>query len=588
MSSINGQDYEFIFIDFEYRPAGGIEGSPLEVICMVAFNSSTNQYTRLWADELASMKDHPFDNNEKTILVAYYASAEMACFQALGWSWPKNVLDLFVEFKNMTNGYLVPMGSSLLGAMKFFDLQAIESEHKESMRTLALRGQPFSETEKAGLIEYCQSDVDALQKLFTAMALDIDLPRALIRGQYSIPLAQMEGHGIPIDMEIYQELCSNWDSIKLELIDQIDSNYGVYENGSFRQARFEAYLAKEGIAWPRQISGKLKLDEETFKTMSKIHPIVAPLRQLRDSLGKLRLNSLQIGTDGRNRCLISPYSSSTGRNQPSTSKFIFGLAKWARGLIRPHAGNAVAYIDWSQQEFGVAAALSGDQNMMAAYHSGDPYLAFAKQAGAVPQDATKATHPMEREQYKACVLATQYGMGAEALALRLKQPILRAKQLLRAHRQVFKQFWDWSDQFYDRAVNANKAFTVLGWGLHVKDDVNPRSLRNFPVQANSAEMLRIACILIARENIKICAPVHDAILIESKVEDIERDVEIAQSCMKEASRIILNGFELNSDVEIFKYPQRFLNPSSEEFWHRVMDIKDKIISSSGNTLRPTC
>jgi hypothetical protein len=101
-------------------------------------------------------------------------------------------------------------------------------------------------------------------------------------------------------------------------------------------------------------------------------------------------------------------------------------------------------------------------------------------------------------------------------------------------------------------------------------------------------MLRIACILIAKENIKICAPVHDAILIESKAEDIERDVEIAQSCMKEASRIILNGFELNSDVEIFKYPQRFLNPSSEEFWHRVMDIKDKIISSSGNTLRPTC
>jgi hypothetical protein len=278
MNSINGQDYEFIFIDFEYRPAGGIEGSPLEVICMVAFNSSTNQYTRLWADELAGMKDHPFGNNDKTILVAYYASAEMACFQALGWSWPKNVLDLFVEFKNMTNGHLVPMGSSLLGAMKFYGLQAIESEHKESMRTLALRGKPFSETEKAGLIEYCQSDVDALQKLFTAMAPGIDFPRALIRGQYSIPLAQMEGHGIPIDMEMYQQLCSNWDSIKLELIDQIDSNYGVYENGSFRQARFEAYLAKEGITWPRQISGKLKLDEETFKTMSKIHPIVAPLR----------------------------------------------------------------------------------------------------------------------------------------------------------------------------------------------------------------------------------------------------------------------------------------------------------------------
>jgi DNA polymerase I len=51
----------------------------------------------------------------------------------------------------------------------------------------------------------------------------------------------------------------------------------------------------------------------------------------------------------------------------------------------------VAYIDWSQQEFGIAAALSGDIAMQAAYGSGDPYLDFAKQAGAVPRHATKTT-----------------------------------------------------------------------------------------------------------------------------------------------------------------------------------------------------
>lgn len=580
MESFDGKDFEFIFIDFEYRQVDGVEGNPLEVICMVAFNSSTSTYTKLWSDELASMKDHPFGYNERTILVAYYASAEMACFQTLGWSPPNNVLDLFVEFKNMTNGLVMPMGHSLLGAMKAFKLQAIESEHKDAMRNLALRGQPYNENEKASLIEYCQSDVDALSQLFTAMATRIDLPRALIRGQYSIPLAQMEGYGSPIDLESYQGLRDNWDDIKLELIRQIDKDYDVYENGSFRQSKFEAYLLKEEIAWPRQASGKLKLDEETFKLMAQIHPVIAPLRQLRDSLSKFRLNSLQVGADGRNRCLISPYSSSTGRNQPSTSKFIFGLAKWARGLIQPHPGYAIAYIDWSQQEFGVAAALSGDKNMMAAYHSGDPYLTFAKQAGAVPLEATKASHPKEREQYKACVLATQYGMGSEALALRLKQPLLRAKQLLKAHRHVYKQFWNWSDQYYNRAVNANKACTVFGWSLRVKSDVNPRSLRNFPMQANSAEMLRIACILIAKENIKVCAPVHDAILIESKLEDIERDVQIAQFRMKEASRIILDGFELSSEAEIYRYPQRFLNESNEEFWHKVMSIKQQLLMPS--------
>ena len=100
------------------------------------------------------------------------------------------------------------------------------------------------------------------------------------------------------------------------------------------------------------------------------------------------------------------------------------------------------------------------------------------------------------------------------------------------------------------------------------------------MQANSAEMLRIACILIAKENIKICAPVHDAILIESELADIERDVQIAQSRMKEASRIILDGFELNSEAEIYRHPQRFLNESSEEFWHKVMSIKEHILMPS--------
>ena len=61
--------------------------------------------------------------------------------------------------------------------------------------------------------------------------------------------------------------------------------------------------------------------------------------------------------------------------------------------------------------------------MMEAYSSGDPYLAFAKQASAVPQNATKTSHPVERDLFKACVLAVQYGMGEKSLALRINRPM---------------------------------------------------------------------------------------------------------------------------------------------------------------------
>src|SRR5262249_6511682 len=151
----------------------------------------------------------------------------------------------------------------------------------------------------------------------------------------------------------------------------------------------------------------------------RAYPAVSPLRELRSSLADLRLNDLAVGSDGRNRRVLSAFSSRTGRNQPSNTRYIFGPSAWVRGLIKRPPGHGIAYIDWAQQECGIAAALSGDAAMQEAYQSGDCYLAFAKQAGAAPQDATKATHGPQRELFKQATLAVQYGMEAQSLALRI-------------------------------------------------------------------------------------------------------------------------------------------------------------------------
>jgi DNA polymerase-1 len=580
--------YEFILIDFEFRPRDGIEGNPVEVICMVALNLRTGEYIRLWADDLYAITEHPFPNQHNTVFVAYFASAEMSCFQALGWSWPHRILDLYAEFRNLTNGIPLEFGKSLLGAMQYFSLPCIGSITKDDMRDLALRGGPYTDTEKLALLDYCQSDVDALQQLLLAMQDRINLPLAFVRGQYSVPLAVMEGRGTPIDYELYLDLCANWEAIKTELIAQIDVSYGVYQNGTFKESLFEEYLRQKGICWPRLETGRLKLDEDTFKELSNTYPELKPLRQLRDSLSKLRLNALQVGNDGRNRCLLSPFSSITGRNQPSTNKFIFGVAKWVRGLIQPKPGLALAYIDWSQQEFGIAAALSNDDNMKAAYLSGDPYLAFAKQANAVPEDATKKSHPAVRDQYKQCVLATQYGMGADTLALQLNAHVLTARKLLAIHRRVYWQFWNWSDNVFNHTIINNRIATVFGWQLNIQPIFNARSLRNFPMQANAAEMLRIACLLIAEHGIQLCAPVHDAILIEAPEHLIEEHVQIAQNCMVKASRIVLSGFTLASDAQILRYPERFLDEQSQPFWETVMEIMRSVKNQKMKILTPTC
>ncbi|MBX7075615.1 MAG: hypothetical protein K1X71_20940, partial [Pirellulales bacterium] len=236
---------------------------------------------------------------------------------------------------------------------------------------------------------------------------------------------------------------------------------------SFSAARFGEYLTRSRIPWPHLPSGALDLSDNAFRQMARQFPAIAPLRELRYSLSQLRLNDLAVGADGRNRCLLSAFASRTGRNQPSNARFIFGPSVWLRGLIQPAPGRAVAYLDWCQQEFGIAAALSGDARMADAYSSGDPYLAFAKQAGAVPADATKQTHAAERERFKVCALAVQYGMAETSLAAALGQTEAHARDLLRLHRETYPRFWRWSQAAVDHAMLHGYLETVFGWRVHV-------------------------------------------------------------------------------------------------------------------------
>jgi hypothetical protein len=115
------------------------------------------------------------------------------------------------------------------------------------------------------------------------------------------------------------------------------------ERLSFSRQKFAEWLAGNSIPWPRLESGQLAFDDDTFRQMARMYPAVAPLRELRHSLGEMRLFSdLAVGSDGRNRCLLSPFRSITGRNQPSNARSIFGPSCWLRSLIKPEPGRAVA------------------------------------------------------------------------------------------------------------------------------------------------------------------------------------------------------------------------------------------------------
>ena len=562
-------------VDYEFSAPPGERPRP---ICVVARELKSGRCERLFGDELHSRDAAPYSTGPDSLTVAYYASAEVGCHLVLGWPPPARLLDLYAEYRCVTNGAELHCGDrSLLGALATFGVPCIDAVEKQVMRQLAMRGGPYTSAEKNALLDYCESDVDAVANLLERMLERglIDLPRALLRGRAMISAARIEHVGVPIDVETRERIVAGWEPIKRDLIVGIDEGFGVYEEESFRVERFEKYLVANDIPWPRLPTGRLALDDDTFKDMERSHPQIAPLRQLRQALAELRPNALEVGNDHRNRVLLSPFGARSSRNTPSNTKFIFGPAVWQRSLIRAAPGGAVAYVDWEQQEFGIAAALSGDAAMLAAYESGDPYLEFGKQAGVIPADGTKNSHEREREMFKACALGVQYGMEAESLARRLGVAPVVARELLALHRSTYRRFWTWSDGAVDFAMLHGRLHTVFGWTVHRGSEPNARSLRNFLMQANGAEMLRLACCYATERGISVCAPVHDALLVEGAADDIDDVVASTEQAMADASADVLGGFRLRTDAKIFAHPVRYDDKRGREMWRRVMALLEE-------------
>ena len=143
-----------------------------------------------------------------------------------------------------------------------------------------------------------------------------------------------------------------------------------------------------------------------------------------------------------------------------------------------------------------------------------------------------------------------------------------------AHHQTYRRFWAWSDAAVDQAMLVGMIHTVFGWPVRVGERFNPRSLRNFPMQANGAEMLRIACSLATERGIEVCAPVHDAVLISSPIDRLEADVAATRAAMAEASRAVLAGFELATEAKSVLYPDRYMDDRGATMWRRVINLID--------------
>jgi hypothetical protein len=72
--------------------------------------------------------------------------------------------------------------------------------------------------------------------------------------------------------------------------------------------------------------------------------------------------------------------------------------------------------------------------------------------------------------------------------------------------------------------------------------------------------------------VEVVAPVHDAIAILTPINRMAEGVATMQNAMVEASRIVLDGFELGTKAEPVVYPNRYADPRGAVIWRQVMSL----------------
>jgi hypothetical protein len=475
---------------------------------------------------------------------------------------------------------------SIYGCLRYFDIPTpFSTEYKDKMHEVLKDKTIFNEEQQQQILDYCQSDVDALKVILPLVTKELSTPelwtQALYRGYYNVYDAKIHVQGgLPVN-PMLKGVLNSWDKMKSEVI-QAEDTHHLYEQNrdgsySFKDDRFSDWIISAGLSdiWPLTKMGKFSKKDEFFQKMETASKEVTPIHQLRQIVKCLGERKLQITEDNWNRCTMWPFTSKTSRSQPKGSEFIFLYPTFARCFIKPHEGMALIARDYSQQEYIINAVLSGETKMIEAYETGDPYLAGAIQAGDAPVGATKTTHPDERNNWKNLTLGILYGMTERGLVVKLDKDFITCSVLLDKHRQTYPRFWAWKKEVLSRISTMDYVQTTFGWRYHPWVECNKRTLGNFFGQATGAEIMRLAVHFAFQRGLNIACTLHDALYCNTTIERAEEDNKILGECMAEASRHIL-GYTIKSDYTITRYPNFYMNRGTEEGAKKYDRSKEKV------------
>jgi DNA polymerase I-like protein with 3'-5' exonuclease and polymerase domains len=210
--------------------------------------------------------------------------------------------------------------------------------------------------------------------------------------------------------------------------------------------------------------------------------------------------------------------------------------------------------DYSQIELRIAAALSRDPEMVAAFREGrDLHRFTASRVFGVPEERVTE---QQRKVGKQLNFGILYGMGpqrlvAELAAQGIRMQLEEARRAIDSWRETYRAAWDYLEAVREQAVREGYSETALGRKRFYagEDEASVRrQAGNHPIQGTAADIMKLAMTRLVQFNPVI--QVHDEIVLEVPSSRIDEVREKVLSTMIEAAhRVLGDVVPIEADAE---------------------------------------
>lgn len=526
---------------------------------------------RIHAVAVSAGKDvyfyHLKEKEEKTVGEALYRLSQKVPVAAFDI---KQMYDHLCQ--DGTDHYFdVLIGAYLLNPLKNdYDIEAIASEHLDMMipgygetfgklSLLQALEQKFEETvnylcygayvarEAAGVLEQKLTDagMDRLMK-------EVEMPLSLV-------LYDMEKEGVEVRREELKEygdaLVARIDELEQSIHEQAGVNFNINSPKQLGEVLFETMKLPGG----KKTKTGYSTAADVLEKLAPEHPIVNDILEYR-GLTKLKSTyadglAAYIGPDRRIHTSFNQTITATGRissTEPNLQNIPMRmeLGRRIRKVFVPGEGCEFMDADYSQIELRVLAHMSGDEQLIEAYHMDQDIHRIT--ASKVFHTPFEEVTDLQRRNAKAVNFGIVYGISSFGLSQDLSISKKEAAEYIEQYFATYPKVKEFLDRLVSDAKEKGYVTTMFGRRRPVPElsssnfmqrSFGERVAMNSPIQGTAADIIKIAMIRVwkglkdAGLKSKLILQVHDELLIETVKEEEAQVRRILEENMKSAAEL---------------------------------------------------